>query len=85
MNELLLVIIFIIVIILVQNYNVNRSNSAYYIRLISGIVFLPFIWLAAEADKLPIKMLLTLVVLSAINKAYLKFYNEKITGPNLNN
>lgn len=79
MNELLLVLVFFIVIILVQNYFLKiNPNSALYIRLISGIVCLLFIWLTADADKMPIKLLLTVVLLSAIYKAVTNNRKEKL-------
>jgi hypothetical protein len=70
MNELLLILTFFIVVIVLQNhYAKTNPRSGFYIRLLSGIIFLPFIWLNADADKLSIKLLLTAVVLSALYKA----------------
>jgi Na+-driven multidrug efflux pump len=79
MNELFLILVFFIVIMLVQNfYAKSNPRSAFYIRLISGIIFLPFIWFSADADKLSIKLLLTAVVLSAIYKAIKSYGKLKI-------
>ncbi len=70
MNELLLIILFIVLLIVPQFFinSTVQKKKALLIKIITGVLFLVFIWVFGYKDKINYELIISAVVITALIK-----------------
>ena len=78
MNEIVLMAV-IIIVLFTGSYLINKMKKpgSYYIKIFSGFFLLVLYWVFANETELPLKVIMTVIILSAISKSLIEYREYK--------